>query len=261
MKNKKVLIILTIAVILTACAMIIFIDISRLSAYGSILAASGSFTAVIWFTGSLRYQAQQLKEQREQFQQEFARTHEEGRRNSLLLAKEILFTAEKRALDSNEELSSIEQIFSKYIDFSEFKVIYESVDPKEVQKAVNSWMKKEAPAIALMEGIKSAAQVYFIAIGKNDVDYSIEPEEFVSIYGCHLWQVPFFSSYKNSAVSLAEYMFNLQPGRKGVSLASLGAIATLTNKEILKMDDIHKDIAKYESSGRKIPQMAEILRD
>ncbi len=260
MKNQIILIVLTLVTLLSAAVMIVFVDIDNLSAYGSILAASGSFIAVIWFTGSLRYQAQQLKEQREQFQKEFDRSNEESRRNALLLAKEILITAENRALAVNSELSSVEQIFPNYINFIEFKDIFESNDPTVVQESVNSWYKKETPAVELMKGIKSAAQVYFIAIDKLDVDYTKSPEDFVYIYGCHLWSLPFFSTYQSSAMSLSEYMMRLQPGRRAVHFAALGAMATLTTSEILKMDEIRADIAEYEVNGRKIPPIAEILR-
>lgn len=131
---------------------------------------------------------------------------------------------------------------SNYVNFIEFKEIFESHDPKVVQESVNSWYKKETPAVELMKGIKSAAQVYFIAINKLDVDYTKSPEEFFYIYGCHLWSLPFFSAYKSSAMSLSEYMMILQPGRRAVRFAALGAMATLTTSEILKIDEIRADI-------------------
>ncbi|MDP0563488.1 MAG: hypothetical protein QS721_14650 [Candidatus Endonucleobacter sp. (ex Gigantidas childressi)] len=114
-----------------------------------------------------------------------------------------------------------------------------------------------------MKGIKSAAQVYFIAIGKVDVYYTKTPDEFVYLYGCHLWSVPFFSTYQGSAASLSEYMMLLQPGREAVSFAARGALMATVSPEyckILKRDEIRADIAKYEASGRKPPPIAEILR-
>ncbi|WP_146150428.1 hypothetical protein [Photobacterium angustum] len=261
MKNQIILIVLTIVTLLVATIMIIFIDAQHLSAYGSILAASGSFIAVIWFMGSLRYQAQQLKEQREQFQKEFDRSNEESRRNALLLAKEILLTAEKRALAVNSDLSSVEQIYHNYIDLIELKDILKSSDPKVVQASLSLWHKRETPAIELLKGIKSAAQVYFIAINKLDIDYTAAPEDFVSEYGQDLWSLPFFSAYQACAMSLAEFMITLKPSRKAVHFATLGVMVTLTSKNVLKMDKIKEDIAEYEAKGRKIPVIAEILRD
>ncbi|MNG29522.1 hypothetical protein D3C84_1149600 [compost metagenome] len=61
-------------------------------------------------------------------------------------------------------------------------------------------------------------------------------------------------------MSLSEYMMLLQPGRRAVHFAALGAMATLTTSGILKMDEIRADIAEYEVNGRKIPPIAEILR-
>ncbi len=261
MKNQIILIVLTIVTLLVATIMIIFIDAQHLSAYGSILAASGSFIAVIWFMGSLRYQAQQLKEQREQFQKEFDRSNEESRRNALLLAKEILLTAEKRALAVNSDLSSVEQIYHNYINLIELKDILKSSDPKVVQASLSLWHKRETPAIELLKGIKSAAQVYFIATNKLDIDYTAAPEDFVSEYGQDLWSLPFFSAYQACAMSLAEFMITLKPSRKAVHFATLGVMVTLTSKNVLKMDKIKEDIAEYEAKGQKIPVIAEILRD
>ena len=47
------------------------LDTNTLSAVGSIIAAGGSLLAVLWFSASLRYQANQLEEQRKQFSAQF----------------------------------------------------------------------------------------------------------------------------------------------------------------------------------------------
>ncbi|MUK79113.1 hypothetical protein GNP84_19760 [Aliivibrio fischeri] len=261
MSNLKVLIGLTVFIVLLALVMIITIDINSLSAYGSILAACGSFTAVIWFTGSLNYQAKQLQEQRAQFKKQFLKSHEDGRRNALLLAKEILLKTEEKALAANSEFNSINQIFPKYINFIELKDIYESTDPEVVKSAITSWYKKEGPACVIMQGIKSAAQVYFLAVGKDNVDYSKEPEEFVYIYGCHLWNLPFFSDFTGCAKALSEYMLSIQLGRKGVPLAMFGAMAKDLPLSLLKLDEIKKDIEKFEADGGTLPAIALSLKN
>ncbi len=260
MRSQKVIVGLTALIILLTVLMIALVDVDSLSAYGSILAACGSFTAVIWFTGSLKYQAQQLEEQRVQFQQQFIQSQEEGRRNALILAKEILLKAESKALSSNEEFQSIDDIFGKYALFIELKDIYESNDADVVKVALESWYKKEGPACTVMQGIKSAAQVYFLAIGKTDIDYSKPPEEFVFIYGELLWELPFFSDYTGFGKSVSEFMINIQPGREGVKFAAFGVMDSMAPANILKIDEILEDMQAFESKGRKLPLIAERLK-
>ena len=114
-----------------------------------------------------------------------------------MLAREILNTAEAKALSLNSEINSLSDLPTGYLSFAgakEFKDILESDDPVVVQTAIQGWLKKEGPAMTLMRGLKSAAEVYFLALGKEDADYSKEPEEFVSEYGSDLWSLPFLGT-------------------------------------------------------------------
>ena len=143
--------------------------------------------------------------------------------------------------------------------FSEFKEILESDDPEIVRNAIEQWMKKEGPAMALMRGLKQAAQVYFVAIGRQDVDYSIAPEEFVYIYGSQLWPLPFFEAFQAPATLLSEYMVLLEPGRKSVLVASYGVMAKMGAPQVLKMDSIREEIAAHRDKGYPIPKISEGL--
>jgi hypothetical protein len=259
MPNKRILILLSILVVLATGAAIYLLNDVQLSSYGTIVAAAGSLLAVIWFSGSLWYQAQQLKEQRTQFLAEFKHLREDGRRNALLLARDILNAAEARALAMNSEIRSLSDLFPLYMKFAEFKDIMESQDPKTVESAVKSWIAKEGPALALMKGIKSAAEVYFLALGKEDVDHSKDPEEFVFIYGPQLWSLPFFEAFQVPATMLAEFMVRLEPGRKSVPIAALAAMARLGNRQFLKMDSIKEDIKAHMAKGYPLPKIAEGL--
>ncbi len=259
MTNKGLLIGLTVVVFMGTITSIIFLNDARLSSLGTIVGAAGSLLAVIWFSGSLWYQAQQLKEQRTQFLEQFKQLREDGRRNALLLARDILNAAEARALAMNSAIGSLSDLFPLYIRFAEFKDIMESDDPNAVESAVRSWLKREGPAIALMKGIKSAAEVYFLAVGKEDVDHSKEAEEFVYIYGSQLWSLPFFEAFQIPATMLAEIMMRIQPGRKSVPIASLAAMARLGNEKFLKMDSIRADIKAHVAKGYPLPKIAEGL--
>jgi hypothetical protein len=240
--NRRILILLTVLVGAAVAAALYHLDNARLSSYGSILAAAGSILAVIWFTGSLWYQSQQLREQRSYFLAEFRHLREDGRRNALMLAREILNAAETKALSLNSELTSLSDLPTKYIGFIEFGDILKSDDPVAVQTAIQSWLRKEGPALTLMKGLKSAAEVYFLAIGKEDVDYSKEPDEFIFVYGPQLWSLPFFESFQATATMLSEFMVRLEPGRKAVLIASYAVMAKTAPTEILKMDRIREDI-------------------
>lgn len=250
---------LSVLVVLATGAAVYYFSDAQLSSYGSIVAAAGSLLAVIWFTGSLWYQSQQLNEQRTQFLAEFRHLREEGRRNALLLVRDILNTAESRALATNPEIHSLSELPALYINFVEFKDIVESDNPKVVQTAIYGWLKKEGPAVILMKGLKNAAQMYFLAIGKEDVDYSKEPEEFVFIYGPQLWTVPFFEAFQAPATMLAEFMVLLEPGRKAVTIATMAVMVKLGGERLMKMDSIRESIRVHVAKGYALPKIAERL--
>ena len=259
MPSKRLLILLSsLVVTATGAAMYRLSDV-QLSSYGSIVAGAGSLLAVIWFTGSLWYQSQQLLEQRTQFLAEFKQLREDGRRNALLLARDILITAESRALAINPKISSLSELPTLYLTFVELKDMLESNDPDVVQAASQGWMKKEGPASILMRGLKSAAEVYFVALGKEGIDYSKEPEDFVLVYGPELRSLPFFEAYQAPARILAEFMFRLEPARKAVLIAALAAVAKGGGSKFLKMDTIRKDIEAHVAKGYPLPKIAEGL--
>ena len=111
----------------------------------------------------------------------------------------------REALASKSEIRSLSELFPALYAFCRGlkKDILESDDPNVVQSAVKSWLAKEGPALTLMKGLKSAGEVYFLAVGKEDVDYSKEPEEFVFVYGPQLWSLPFFEAFQVPATMLA----------------------------------------------------------
>lgn len=257
MLNKNIFILLSILIASLTLAAIQYLDNNQLSSIGSIVAASGSLLAVIWFTGSLLHQSQQIKEQRVQFQADFRQSREDSRRNALLLAKDILHTAETKALSLNTDLSSISDLIPLYLHFGEFKEIMESNDPQVVEQAIKSWSKKEGPAVTLMKGLKNAAEVYFKSIGSDNFDYSKEPEEFVFIYGPHFSNLPFFEPYQATAKMLAQFMMKLEPGRKAVALAAYGVLVKISPTEnLLKIDEIRQDIKVHKEKGYPIPAIA-----
>ena len=83
MPRKWILILLSALVVVGTGVAMYTLDDTKLSSYGTMAAAAGSFLAVIWFTGSLWYQAQQLLDQKTQFLAEFKQLREEGRRNEI----------------------------------------------------------------------------------------------------------------------------------------------------------------------------------
>ena len=220
MPHTRLLFLVSIAVVLVAIAVPFYFSTEYFSALGSLFGATAGMLAVIWFSASLHYQSQQLKEQRQQFVENFKQLQEDNRRNSLVLVRDILSRAEERALKSNPGLKSINDLMTHYFDILEWGDILKSKDPATVLQAGRQWLlAKEGPALFLMRGIKSAAETYFRAIGTGGIDYTIEPELFVAVYGPTLWKVPYFDEYQAVGAFLSEIMSRLKPGRESVQLA------------------------------------------
>jgi hypothetical protein len=259
MLNKRLLILLSILVVLLAVCAMVYLPPSDYSAIGSLFAAVGGILAVIWFSASLYYQSRQLKEQREQFLVNFEQLREDNRRNSLIVARDILSRAEEKALKANPNLKSISDLMTVYMAFFELGDILKSTDPQTVLEQGKKWLTlKEGPAMFLMRGIKSAAETYFRAVGNNTIDYAREPEEFVFIYGPTLWKIPYFDEYQGVAHFMSEMMVLLEPGRKGALLAyQVAMLKTSPDPKIFKQEKIIEDIKQYKQKGRKLPAIVE----
>ena len=259
MKKFSLPILLTILVIALAALAIIYLNIAQYSAVGSLIGGFGSVLAVIWFFTSLQYQAQQLEEQRTQFSTELKQIRENSRRNALILAKDILNDAERRALAQNPEMKSIFDIMTAYYgQFSDLKSILEERDPTIVQQHVEAWTKREAPASILMNGIKNAAEIYFSAIGQNNIDYSKDAEGFVHIYGDQLWKLPFFQTYQNVATIVAKSMIMLLSRRNAAFLAIQVITCIIADEGKVKGNYIIKEIENHKKKGYPLPRIAEI---
>lgn len=259
MPNIRLLVLLTILVVVAVVAAIIDIGANDLSGYGSIIAAGSGLLAVIWFTASLWYQARQLKEQKTQFLAQFQHLQESSRRDSLLTAKNILDAAEERAISQHGGIASSGDLVTQYLHFAELKPILESDNPDIVLSACQTWMKKEGAALALIKGIKSAAEVYFRSVGIADVDYTKKPEEFVSIYGPRFWGQPFFEAFQGTATMLCEFMVRLESERNAAQIAFFAATAKSIGENILHMDKVREDIEKHKANGYPLPKIAESL--
>jgi hypothetical protein len=255
---------LSILVVILAIAATFYFSTEYFSALGSLFGAAAGTLAVIWFSASLYNQSQQLKEQRQQFLENFKQLREDNRRNSLIVVKDIMVRAEERALKSNPILKSIDDLMVQYINISEWPNILKSKDPNIVLEDGKKWiLTKETPAFFLMRGIKSAAETYFRAIGKTDIDYSVEPELFVFTHGPTLWEIPYFEEYQGIATFLSEAMVRMTPGRKAVHLAySVAALKKASDEDmsgIMNEDKIIEDIKQHEKAGYSLPAIAKDL--
>jgi hypothetical protein len=252
----RLLIALTLAVAAVVGVSIRFLDPERLSAFGGILSGAGSLLAVLWFSASLRYQATQLEEQRKQFAVQFQFLQESSRRDALVVAKDILERAERRAIEVNGKVSSIGELVTEYMHFAELKPMLESTDAEDVLKAFDSWMKKEEAAMTLMLGIKSAAEVYLRAAVTPEIDYRKPPEEFYLIYSVHFSSLPYFQALAGAAAMLSEVMFNLGPGRSAAQIAFFAASSKSVGARIIKMEKVRADIAEHVANGYPLPEIA-----
>ncbi len=191
--TTRILIGLSVGVAIVVGISIHELDHERLSALGSIISGAGSLLAVVWFSAGLRYQSKQLDEQRKQFAAQFEYLQETSRRDALMLAKDILDRAEEKATAHHGSISSTNELATEYTQFEELKPILESTNPHEVIRAYQNWMKKEGAALILLNGIKSAAEVYLRSIGSTGIDYSKSPEDFYFIYSPHFATLPFLT--------------------------------------------------------------------
>lgn len=252
-----ILIILTVAVAVLVGVSINQLSPERLSAFGDILSGAGGILAVIWFSAGLRYQSRQLDEQRRQFAAQFQHLQEASKRDALLLAKGILENAEQKAIAHHGSITAVNEIFVEYMNISELTPILESTDPHEVLRAHQLWMKKEGAALALLSGVKSAAEVYLRSIGANDIDYTKSPEEFYFIYGPRFSSQPFFYNLSGTATLLSEFMVMLSPGRNAATIAFLSANAKIISAEVIRMDMLREDIARHVAAGHSLPAIAD----
>jgi hypothetical protein len=259
--ENRLLVLLSILVLLLAVAAIVWLPSSEYSALGTLFGGVGSVLAVMWFSAGLFYQSRQLKEQREQFLLNFNQLREDARRSALTFARDILREAEDKALKQNPALKSINDLTTVYpFSLKELQVILQSKDPAEVQDAVRRWSSNsEAPAVIVLGGIKNAADIYFTAIGQSDIDYSVEAEDFISMYGPLLWKLPYFEAYTGVATILSGYMKRLQPGRKAALLAfNVAGLKTLP-PGVMKKKEIIEDVKQHRQAGLPVPAIAEDL--
>jgi hypothetical protein len=178
------------------------------------------------------------------------------------MAKDILDETEKKALEKDKSLGNIDEIMLSYINSMDYiETIIESTNPQEVSDSCGKWIAHEDAAQTLMSGIKSAAEIYFKAMGKKDIDYSKEPEDFVSSYINDIGSLPYFSSYYATAVFLSGFMWGLHPTRKGLKLASYIAIAVNSSPTWkCNPDKILEEIEKHEKLGSLMPAIANEFR-
>jgi hypothetical protein len=257
MKKYRLLILITVAIVLMGIYVLIHFSETKASTIGSVVGAFGGVLAFVWFFAALRSQSEQLESQKVQFLAEFQTLREESRRNALTLARDILKNAEEKALSQNPELNSINDIVTNYIDFSSLGVILTSDNPQEVLDQWKVWLRIEGPAVTMIRGIKSAAEIYFRATELKDIDYSKEPEEFVYVYSPHIVKMAYFDTYVGVTQVLTQFMFLLQPGRKAALLAMNVALAKSLMAGLMKEDQIREEIESRKASGLSIPKIAE----
>ena len=256
MKKYWLLILITVAVVAAGVYVLLRVSDTKASTIGSVVGAFGGVLAVVWFFAALKSQSEQLENQKDQFLVQFQTLREASRRDALMFARDILKDAEGKALEQNPKLNTITDIFTNYIDFSSLGIVLKSSNPQEVLEQFKVWAKVEGPAITMMRGIKSAAEIYFRAMDFNDIDYSKEPEDFVFIYSPRIEKLPYFDTYIGSLRLLTEFVLRLQPGRKAALLAHQVALAKASEMP-MKEDKIREEIETRKASGLSIPKIAE----
>jgi len=251
--------VLTMLVAASVGILIYFLDQGYLSAIGSILSGVGSLLAVIWFSAGLYYQSKQLNEQRAQFASQFKHLQEASRRDALVLVKEILEKSKQNAITYNGGVKNLNELIPQYTNFVELKPILESDDPREVLNAFEIWIKKEGAALLLLNGIKTAAEIYFKSVGYIDIDYSKNPEDFYYTYSYRFDSQPFFNEISGVAGILSEFMVRLTPARNAARIASFAANVKTIGEKLFKMEKLREDIKNHLAKGYPLPAIANYL--
>jgi hypothetical protein len=261
MPFRNEIIFLTFLVFILALFASLVFPSDKLSAYGTIFAAAGSLIAVIFFSANLYYQSIQLKEQREQFNTNFLHLREDAKRKAILVTKDLLNDAEKRAVSGLGDIKGISDLPILYAQgLVHWDAILNSENPSEVAAAVKIWMPLENSAKVFTFGVKNAAEVYFKASGISGVDYSKNPEDFIYIYSSLLHEVPYFQAIIGTAEMLVQFMSTAAPGRKACLLAAILSMAITAPPGITREDKIQQDIEEHISSGHPLPAIVNAYR-
>ncbi len=249
---------LSLAVV--GCGLVVYFRLpsSDYTSIADLVSSVAALLAVIWFSAGLMFQSMQIAEQRQQFLENFRQLREDSRRSAIVVAKDILADSERRAIEQNESLKSITELMVLYADFPELAGILKSTDAREVIEAGQKWLRKEGAAMTIIRGVSAAAKIYFDSIGQI-VDYSKDPEEFVYIYGPHLWKVPYFQTFQAVSEFLSEIMIRITPVRKSALLAYQGAVALTSPEGVFKTDRIRADIENLKKLDYPVPEIAKLL--
>jgi len=261
--QTRLLILLSVFTVLLAIGILVWFP-TESSAIGSVMEAAAGVLAVIWFPASLFYQSQQLREQREQFQENFRQLREDNRRSALVAVRDVLLRAEERALQRTPDCQSIDGFTVYYTKIPEWDIIEHSTDPNVVCEAAMKWLNtKDIPAIILVRGIKNAAEMYYRATGSKDVDYSMDAESFVVKYGSELWKLPYFEEYTGVADSLANFMVFMKPHRATISLAAYTAVVKNCHNGGMNIaeEDLIERIRAHKKAGYPVPAIAKDLAE
>lgn len=263
MPQTRLFILLSVAIVLLAIGVLVWLP-AESSAIGSVIEAAAGLLAVIWFSASLYYQSQQLREQREQFRENFRQLSEDNRRSALVAVRDVLLRAEERALRCAPDCQSLDGFTLYYTRIPEWDIIEHSTDSNVVYEAAMKWLNaKDLPAVVLMRGIKNAAEMYYQAVGKEDVDYSMDPEFFVEKYGSDLWKLPYFEEYAGVARTLAPFMGFMKSHRATMQLAAYAAVIKNSRNggTGIAEDDLLERIRAHKKAGYPVPAIAQDLAE
>lgn len=246
MRNWK-LWILTILILALTIVSVCLLSAEKVSQYGSVFAATGSFIAVIWFYNSLQLQSAQLEEQRKQFQMEFANIRLEGKRNALLIAKDILNNMDIKVSESLKGIGTIENLPNLFLTniLRDIKPIIESDNPNVVLENINQCTKILGPARQFLLSIKEACTIILENEGIQVASSDSQPEWFVKTYYDLIKGRPFVSKYLPTAILLSDYMIPIK--LECITLASLAVIG-LISPGIVKEEGI-KDMTDFKKNN------------
>jgi hypothetical protein len=236
------------------------IDASAAANVGTYISALTSAIALLWLVAGFRLQSEELRLQRSELklqrlaaEQQAEELSNSAKLGSLAQIKSLLDDAERAIKGSPVGVADATQIYSAFMGgMTHWKPIFESKNPSAVMDEFQNWMPLEALARNYVRYVSSALQIYLkFHYPKQEIDYSLDAENFVYIHQSWAYNAPFLSHHIGPAALLAQHLIMMKPGLERVQLAWMVASAKSLGKNLFKdqvLEELRDKVLKHSGS-------------
>ncbi|WP_293627842.1 hypothetical protein [Salinisphaera sp.] len=225
-----------------------------LSSLFSGLAFVGLIITIVMQKDELAMQRDELKLQRRALESQVQELERMSRYSALDQVRSMLRDALSRLSESGGEVTRPEHFFSAMMPGPEWKTMIESIHPQEVMEAYQTHSKKTSPAKTFVGSFSGIAKFYLRSVGNDEVDYGLEPNEFIFINQSWLKDVPYISEHLLPTAQFAESQLNYEPARKMFVLAFLVASQKMAGStDVVKEGSVEELVAYLTSRDSALP--------